>query len=335
MIYKYKKIIRHIQTEYQKSNLTWYLGYSGGKDSSALLKLVYVAVKGIKNPKRNIVVVYCDTGVEIPVVRDFAYKTLRDISKEACKDNIPLKTQVAQPKLTDRYFVKVLGYGYPTPTNKFRWCTDRLRVNPINTITKDANGKISVVLLGTRKGESLERNKILEKYKTRRSYYFEQSNTKKTLIYSPIVNCDVNDIWHILKAKCPPYSIKYNRLSLLYNAYDKNSRDEKNYKSRFGCWMCTVIRKDRAMERLIQHGYGDLKPLLSFRNWVLKIRDNPKYRFPNRRNGAKGMGPFTLKARKEMLCNLQETQKNVPWTLIGREEIALIRRIWKSEFKEK
>jgi DNA sulfur modification protein DndC len=120
-------VIIEIQQEYIKSKGPWYLGYSGGKDSSALIKLLFLALSEMKNPSKTVTLVYCDTGVEIPIVSAFAHKTLRGIEREAQDLVLPIDINIASPVLEDRFFVKVIGRGYATPTNKFRWCTNRLR----------------------------------------------------------------------------------------------------------------------------------------------------------------------------------------------------------------
>src|SRR6266508_3667917 len=132
-----------IQREYHRSSEPWVLGYSGGKDSSALLKLVFLALLGLRKCPKPVTIVYCDTGVEIPVVRNLVSATLGNLVTEAQEARLPIVTEIASPELTDRYFVKVIGRGYPPPSNKFRWCTDRLRINPVNKVLRRVSGKIT------------------------------------------------------------------------------------------------------------------------------------------------------------------------------------------------
>ncbi|WP_181213558.1 phosphoadenosine phosphosulfate reductase domain-containing protein, partial [Dehalococcoides mccartyi] len=156
--------INTIQREYLKDNLPWSLAFSGGKDSSALLKLVYVALQNIGKKLKPVTVVYCDTGVEIPIIRSFVIETLRSLQIEAEKNEIPIKTKIVTPSIEDKFFSKVIGRGYPSPTYQFRWCTDVLRIKPIRNYTNSFNGE-SIVLLGIRKGESSERDRALKKYR--------------------------------------------------------------------------------------------------------------------------------------------------------------------------
>jgi len=278
-------------------------------------------------------VVYCDTGVEIPIIRSFVIKTLDNLWREAVENNVPIRTQIVSPPLQDRYFSKVIGRGYPPPSFKFRWCTDVLRIKPVKSYHKTINGQ-SIILLGTRKGESIERDRVLSRYKTNREYYFQQADNRNVIIYSPIIEYQASDIWSVLKEESIPESIDTERLQILYSIL--NSDDSKvlsasdilNAKGRFGCWTCTVVRRDRAVENLIRDGNESLIPLFEFRNWLAVIRDNPSYRLKTRRNGNQGLGPFTLEARERILDRLLETQSKTKYDLISTEEIEYIRSQW-------
>jgi DNA sulfur modification protein DndC len=324
------KVIMRIQKEYSKSNSPWFLGFSGGKDSSALLKLVFIALKKLKKRDKTITIIYCDTGIEIPIVRKFVYKALRKISIEVLKNKIPIKIEIVKPKLQDTFFVNIIGKGYPPPTNKFRWCTDRLRTKPINSIFKRSHNKQSVILLGTRRGESHERDRTLKKYQIHSSQYFRQANNKNVKILCPVINFKVEDVWNVLLKNSYLKNIDFRELAHLYSIKDMDNLSEVK-KNRFGCWVCTVVRKDRAMESMIKSGYPELKPLLQFRNWLIKIRDIPVYRCNRRRNGKIGLGPLTLKARKLILNRLLITQQKAAFPLISERELSLIRGMWREE----
>lgn len=332
------RTVEDIQREYLKNSLPWSLGFSGGKDSSALLKLVYIALEQLKIRSKPVTVIYCDTGVEIPIVRSFVEQTLRNLSREAIENDIPIRTQIVSPVLQDRYFYKVVGRGYPPPSYKFRWCTDVLRIKPIKNFLSEIKGQ-SIILLGLRKGESAERDKVLLRHKTNCEYYFHQSNNKNVIIYSPIIEYKVHDVWSVIERDSRPQSIDAERLQILYSILSSgdptnlSSSHVLNAKGRFGCWTCTVVRQDKAVEKLIQGGYKSLAPLFEFRNWLAIIRDDPSYRCHFRRNGDKGLGPFTLEARREILNKLLEAQSKVTWNLISDEEIDYIKEQWTLESK--
>jgi DNA sulfur modification protein DndC len=349
--------VAFIKHEYQNTAEPWYLGFSGGKDSSALLKLTFQALKQVRHPHKNINIVYCDTGVEIPIVRDFAIRTLRAISSEAREYGLPFKIKIAVPLLADRYFVKVIGRGYPPPTNKFRWCTNRLRIGPV-TRQLPAGSEKYTVLLGIRKNESAEREKTISRHATKREFYLNQCGRPNASILSPIINYSLDDVWETLLKRGAPTGINAQQLATLYkhaggkrgaptgiNAQQLATlykhaggecpiiRDPTGSpcgKGRFGCWTCTVVRKDKAMTNMIQYeDYKNLSPLLQFRNWLIAIRDDSAYRCRWRRNGAQGSGPLTLAARAEILKNLIRVQTTSGLALIDDNEIFEIKRLWK------
>ena len=328
-----KTTIENIQRVYLKDNLPWALAFSGGKDSSALLKLVYLALEELHGELKPVTVIYCDTGVEIPIIRSLVIKTLDNLSIEALENDVPIRTHIVYPPIQDRFFSKVIGRGYPSPTFKFRWCTDVLRIRPIRRFMNSINEQC-IILLGIRKGESYERDRVLSLHKTDYDYYFQQSDNKNVIIYSPIIDYKVPDIWSILNNKSRPRSIDTEKLQILYgilntkNVTSLNSLNGYSAKGRFGCWTCTVIRRDRAVESLIQDGEESLAPLLEFRNWLAEIRYKTSYRMKTRRNGSKGLGPFTMEARKEILDKLLKAQGKTIWDLITDEEIEYIRGQW-------
>jgi DNA sulfur modification protein DndC len=239
--------------------------------------------------------------------------------------------------MNDRFFFKMIGRGYVPPTNKFRWCTDRLRIQPVQSFLKKIDGERKLVVLGLRKGESAERDKTIARHRTAESGFSLQSGSSKTLIYSPILEYSVDDVWNVLALNSRPTSIDTNRLLTLYRDANgecpmiRSPDSTPCAGSRFGCWTCTVVRRDRAMEGLIESGDDVLRPLLNFRNWLAEIRDHSHLRWAMRRNGGVGLGPFTVKARKEILRRLLIAQKAVGFQLINDQEIGAIKHEWKAD----
>lgn len=329
---KDKRAIALIKKEYQKDASPWFLGYSGGKDSSALLTLVFNALLEIQNYHKVINVIYCDTGVEIPTISLYVKNTICSLEIESKKLNLPLKFNIVKPKLDDRYFVKVIGRGYPPPTNIFRWCTDRLRINPVKSIINPQEN--SIVLLGVRMGESTERDKTIKKHNTTSKYYLNQGTSTKTKIFSPIVNYSLKDIWSTIKHNAFPYSIDHSLIGQIYKDAGnecpvyKETKGTPCGKGRFGCWTCTVVRKDKSVESMIANGHDSLDELFKFRNWLVEFRENPKYRSTVRRNGASGLGPITLKGREIILDKLLHAQHTSKHDLIEEQEIQRIHQLW-------
>lgn len=138
-----------IKNEYLNEQASWYIGFSGGKDSTATVKLVCNSLLKIRNPQKSVNIIYCDTGVEIPIIDQYVINMLNSMKEELLNTNLPIQVKIVEPKLEDRFFSKVIGKGYPTPTNIFRWCTRRLRIYPIQALMKQ--NKSNVVIVGVRK----------------------------------------------------------------------------------------------------------------------------------------------------------------------------------------
>lgn len=324
-----------IKDEYLSSTKPWFIGFSGGKDSSAIITLVFLALLQIKKPSKKVTILYCDTGVDIPVINDLVKRTLQNIQIESQSLALPIEINIVSPNIENMFFTKVIGKGYPPPTNIFRWCTDRLRIKPVRNHLNLIPGEEKTMLLGIRKGESNERDKTISEYSTESEYFFRQKENSNVKIFAPIINYSTEDVWATLAYNLLPKSIDANELMSLYKKANgecpiiKDPRGTPCGKGRFGCWVCTVIRKDRSITNLVNDGYFKLKPLLDFRNWLIKFRDDIEYRLPNRKNGRVGMGGFTLEARKIILENVLIAQKQSGYCLIDDRQIHFIKECWK------
>jgi DNA sulfur modification protein DndC len=191
--------------------------------------------------------------------------------------------------------------------------------------------------LGVRKGESVERDKTIKRHETHQKYYLRQSTNRNVRIFSPIIDYNVKDVWATIGSGSVPRSIRSTNLAILYWKASGECpiiRDPKGTpcgSGRFGCWTCTVVRRDHAVENLVAAGYPELKPLLAFRNWLAEVRDLPAFRCSRRRNGTIGLGPFTLKARRQILKRLLIAQSQACLELIRNDELRIIRSLWKQD----
>lgn len=324
-----------IRKEYLKDDTPWFVGYSGGKDSSALLSLLITALLGLKHYNRLVTVVFCDTGVENPIIISYVYETFKDLKIECGVLKIPIEFKIVKPDLKDRFFVKVIGKGYPTPTNIFRWCTKSLRINPVKKVI-DKNEK-AIILLGVRESESIERDRTISRHKIDKKYYLKQNSSSNKLIFAPLLDYTTKDVWTTIKFKNLPASIKHEIIGKLYKDAGsdcpvyKESKGAPCGKGRFGCWTCTVVRKDKSVEKMIENGYNSLAPLFNFRNWIADFRNDEKFRCRYRRNGKKGLGPITLAGRKIILKRIFELEKETGFKILEKEEIKLIKFHWRAD----
>ena len=181
----------------------------------------------------------------------------------------------------------MLGKGYPAPTNQFRWCTERLKIQPANNFINEKLSKFggAVVVLGSRKDESNTRKQAME-LKSRQihgSKLTHHSILPKAYCYAPIAEFTVNDVWDYLLQTPSPWGANNRDLVTLYrNAQDGecplviDTSTASCGNSRFGCWVCTVVQKDHSMEALIENGEDWLQPLLDFRDMLAETQDPEK-----------------------------------------------------------
>ena len=117
------------------NNIPWIIGFSGGKDSTVVLTLVWKALLSIREEFRNAalvrqIYVVNDDLVENPIITDYIVEVLYCIRTAASEQKLPITVQTTVPKLENSFWISFLGKGYPIPNNTFRWCTDRLKIKP-------------------------------------------------------------------------------------------------------------------------------------------------------------------------------------------------------------
>ena len=329
--------ISTIAAAYRASDEPWVVGYSGGKDSTAVVKLIFQSLLRTDYLHKPVTVIYCDTGVEIPLASSLARSALRDLGEEARLFGLPLRTVVLSPPLKDRFFVKVLGRGYPPPTDKFRWCTDRLRIDPVSRFLKGQDLKSATVVLGVREAESSTRRLTLEENRTQNRLWRHQRGVANRRLFLPILDYTTHDVWLTNLLVDRPRSLRARQVAELYASASGECPTVREIKgapcgkARFGCWTCTVAKHGVTMRNLIASGEHRLQPLLDYRLWLESERNNPEYRWRRRRNGSIGLGPMTLEWRRIGLAKLLEAQEKSGLALIDDDEIAAIHEHWRAE----
>jgi len=281
--------------------------------------------------------VYCDTGVEIPMASALARKALKGLDKEARAFDLPMSTRILSPPIGERFFVKVIGRGYPPPTDKFRWCTDRLRIDPVTRFLESEQLKSATVVLGVRESESSTRHLTLSENRTHDRFWKKQRGASDRRLFMPIVNYSIQDVWLVNLLVDRPRTLRAKEVANLYaeaSAECPTVRDIKGApcgKARFGCWTCTVAKNGVTLRNLIAHGEHRLEPLLQFRLWLERDRNNPGNLWPKRRNGKPGPGPMTMEWRRVALKELLTAQEQSGLLLIDSEEISAIHKEWAAD----
>ena len=356
-----KSLHKEVRETYLADSRPWVIGFSGGKDSTATLQLVWSSLKELPPEKltKDVFVISSDTFVELPVIVDHIDKTHELINKSADEQHFPFKALKVTPEISNTFWVNLIGRGYPAPYSRFRWCTDRLKIEPANKFIKEqvANYGEVVVVLGARFSESASRSGSMSKRRVVGNSLTRHSTLPNAWVYTPIEKWQTLEVWEYLLSYPSPWGYDNEELKQLYQdaqdgdcplVVDKTTPSCGN--SRFGCWSCTVVDKDLSMESLINSGETWLRPLLEFRNWLAATSDPAKkeqIRSERRRNGKVQFketdagenkliwGPFMLEFRKIMLGKLLATQrvlqqstKGTDVVLISEEELLEIRRLW-------
>lgn len=306
---------------HDESPRPWIIAFSGGKDSTTVLQLVWNSVKKIepKERKRHIHVVCNNTLVENPVIISYV-KTQLDLIKVAAAEQLmPISVTHTIPSMNNTFWVNLIGRGYVAPNTLFRWCTERLKIKPTTKYIQDRislYGEV-IILLGTRKAESNTRARSIKRYEVK-GRRLSKHHLPGAYVYAPLKEVSVNDIWWYLAENSSPWHSNNNDLIHIYrNASDDNDcplitdiSTPACGQSRFGCWVCTVVSSDKSMKNLINSGETWMTPLLEMRNFLAHTinRDDLQYdpyyyRMPVRRNLGKRFGMYWLK-RLSIYLNL-------------------------------
>ena len=355
-------IIDEILDQYMYADTTdrpWIIGFSGGKDSTVLLTLVWLALRKIKEEKivpfqlrRPIYVVCNDTMVENPIISSYVDDVLSQIEKKAREEDLPIFVRKTIPKLEDSFWVNVIGKGYPVPNTAFRWCTDKMKIKPTaRFITEqvDECGE-AIILIGTRKAESATRARSIKKHEIHGQRLTHHTILHNTYVYAPIKELMLEEVWYIINAVPCPWGFDNK---ILFNIYMDASADDyecptvvtdKSHgscgQSRFGCWVCTVVKDDKSMRSLIKNGREWMQPLYDFRIELDVERNIIENRMPFRRDGRRAvndMGPYIFSYRAKILRRLLEVQHELQQRdpkikLISDQELIAIQVNWYRDF---
>lgn len=355
-------IIDEIIDQYLYADTTtrpWIIGFSGGKDSTVLLTLVWLALRKIKESiptpfqlRRSVYVVCNDTLVENPIISTYVDTVLQKIEEAAREQDMPILVRKTIPRLEDTFWVNVIGKGYPVPNTAFRWCTERMKIKPTaRFITEqvDECGE-AIILIGTRKAESATRARSIKKHEIHGERLTHHTLLHNTYVYAPIKELMLEEVWYIINAIPSPWGFDN---SILFNIYLDASADDyecptvvtdKSHgscgQSRFGCWVCTVVKDDKSMRSLIQKGRNWMQPLYDFRVQLDQERNIIANRMPFRRDGrpaVNDMGPYIFSYRASVLKRLLQIQQvlqehDPKIKLISDQELIAIQVNWYRDF---
>lgn len=358
-----------ITTLYSSDETPWVIGYSGGKDSTAALQLVWLALADIPIEKRTkpVYVISTDTLVENPIVALWVSKSLAKMGEQAARQHLPLTAHRLTPQPENTFWVNLIGRGYPAPRPKFRWCTERLKIMPSTQFISSVVQKHgeAILVLGTRKAESAARARVMERFEERRvrERLSPNGSLPNSFVYSPLEDWTNDDVWLLLMQVANPWGFNNKDLLTMYQGASADGEcplvvdttTPSCGDSRFGCWVCTLVEKDKSMQAMIQNDDEKswMLPLLELRNELDPPKtpdaDRPLRDF-RRMNGAVQLfndrpipGPYKQNVREDWLRKVLKAQRHIRENgpeevrdieLITLAELEEIRRIWVVEKHE-
>ena len=354
MYKEFEEIKKEMKMVYLHDQRPWMIGFSGGKDSTLLCMLVFEMLKTLSPHQINkkIYITSSDTMVENPVVKRYMYNMSKKIGEEGSKYGVI--TNIITPHPEKTFWTYIIGYGYPTPEPPgFRWCTDRLKIKPINEFTLDTikkNGEV-VMLLGVRKAESSYRARGITAREVEGKLLVKHTDIANAYVYNPLTEIPNELVWkYLLKNDgITPWGTDNKYLFSLYQG--ENLGEEQSVlgevdkdkiaitgNSRFGCWICTMVKEDKSLLNFINNGSEELIPYRDFRNWLISVRNSADMRDKKRRNGSVyekdgeyGFGPFHMEGRRIILEKVLELEKITGEEIITKAELKAIDRIWEEE----
>jgi DNA sulfur modification protein DndC len=345
---------------YLADSRPWVLGYSGGKDSSCVLQLIWQALARLPEEQRTkpVFVLSSDTLVEAPAIVNQLSKAQKQINKAAQEQNMPFKAHVVVPEINNTFWVNLIGRGYPAPYKTFRWCTDRMKIAPATTFIKAKVAQYGevTILLGARRAESSSRGQVMANRVELGNRLSRHKDLPNAWVFTPIEDWVADDVWTYLINTPSPWGYDNNELVTMYRNAQSGECPlviDKSTPScgggRFGCWTCTVVQRDRSMEAMIENGETWMQPMLDFRDWLTATQDPAKkknIREHRRRTGRVEFGekdgkkkiiwgPYKLTVRQEILRRLLKAQIAVRaegpdpmMELIQKDELHKIRQLW-------
>ena len=371
-----KDKISEIKKAYLADSKPWVIGYSGGKDSTVITQLIWMALSDLPKSKRkkDVHVITTDTLVENPIVSNWVEASLDSMRDTAKANALPIKPNLIRPALDQRFWVNLIGRGYPSPRRGFRWCTDRLKIRPTNQFIEDQVSEHNevVLVLGVRSAESAQRAKSVKKFSKDGKLFSKHQSLKGCFVYSPIADWTNDDVWLFLMKHTNPWNHSNEELLNLYQGATEDNEcpvvvdtsTQSCGSSRFGCWVCTLVTQDKSMTAMIHNDSKKewMMPLLKFReeidfhqkDGIEKDRANREFTrmkgqvsyYENKHKEIDTVpGPYKKSKRLDLLEKLliAETQITSQFEsngtgqvvkLITHEELEEIRRIWIEEKNE-
>lgn len=352
-------VLEAVRETYLQDSRPWVVGFSGGKDSTATLQLIWQAVRELSQDhrKKPIFVISSNTLVETPTIVSYIRKAIAAIEQAGKADGMNVTARLVEPLVTESFWVNVVGRGYPAPSTKFRWCTERLKISPADRFIRDQVTRYGevVLALGVRKAESATRAQVMSLRKIDGTRLRTHKKLGGALVFAPIEDWTTDDVWsYLLQNFVTPWGSDNNDLAAMYRTADAecplvvDTTTPSCGNSRFGCWVCTVVTRDKSMEAMVDSGETWMESLLAIRDELSDtqgLERRSQVRSPRKLDGRVliknagnelALGPYTFEFCKTLLSKILAVQRDLPteagdFELISSAELLEIRRIWRSD----
>ena len=229
-----------------------------------------------------------------------------------------------------------------------------MKIKPTNRLIERlvALHKGAVLLVGTRRSESQNRRRNMDKHKVTSDSMNPHSSVPGCRMFAPLADLQDDEVWMLLMQRRPPWGGTHRDLITIYrNAgggecplvlTEDDAPSCGTTSPRFGCWTCTVVEKDRSMRGTIDAGHEDqrkLEILFDFRQELIDLREDNSNRMTIRRNGQTKVrsdgslvyGPFTLGVRKRLLRRIETLEEETGETLLSLSEREAIEDVWRED----
>ncbi|WP_368915480.1 DNA phosphorothioation system sulfurtransferase DndC [Exiguobacterium acetylicum] len=291
-----KELIKKV---YAQDDRPWVIGYSGGKDSTLTVQLIFEALLEMLPEQwhKKVYVISSDTMVENPLVAAMINGSLQRMQDTALRTGLPLETQKVKPLTEKTFWSNIIGRGYPTPNQTFRWCTDRLKIDPADRFIKDKVNRFGevIMVLGVRSKESQSRGNSIKEHEIQGTELLKHTTLNNAFVFAPIKEFGLDDVWGYLLSNPSPWGEDNAKLQEMYLnssgecplVVDQSIKESAGScgNSRFGCWVCPVVSEDKSLTGFINSGEEWMTPLLKYRNRLVRVRDDRNLRMHRRMNG--------------------------------------------------
>lgn len=296
---------------------------SMGKDSTTMATVYAWLIDSGRVPRpERLIACFSDTRQELLPLYEVAGDVIADLEERG------VEVRRVMAPMDERFLVYMLGYGVPPPHNRFRWCTDKLKLQPMAremATIRDELGEKPLLLHGVRRGESVVRDARISLACSRDDAECGQGWYEQTLSdavadkLGPILHWRVCHVWEWLENWAPKPEFGGWATETLARAYGGDADKENG--ARTGCVGCPLVAEDRALGRVIrQPAWKYLAPLVELKPLYRRLQEpTSRLRKPPGERTQTGalvskqnrLGPLTLDAREFALERVLEIQREV------------------------